>query len=113
MICFNTLIETAHFIDKVISVMAEFIRVDGKNVGSVVLYALSTCVWCKKARNLLDELKIEYSYLYVDLLESEENALVKDDIRKWNPQCSFPTLVINNEKCIVGFQEDEIRELRK
>ncbi|MBP7734454.1 MAG: glutaredoxin family protein [Spirochaetes bacterium] len=93
--------------------MAQLIHVEGKNIGSIVLYALSTCIWCKKARTLLDELKIEYSYVYVDLLESGENALVKDDIRQWNPQCSFPTLVINNEKCIVGFDEEKIRGLLK
>ena len=93
--------------------MAEMTHVEGKNVGTVVLYALSTCVWCKKARKLMEELKIEYYYTYVDLLESDENRSVKDDIRQWNPQCSFPTLVINNEKCIVGFNEDKIRELKK
>jgi len=93
--------------------MAELTRVDGENVGSVILYALSTCIWCKKARSLLDELKIEYYFIYVDLLETEENARVKDDIRQWNPQCSFPTLIINNEQCIVGFKEDQIRGLKK
>ncbi len=93
--------------------MAQLTLVEGKNVGSIVLYALSTCIWCKKARILLDELKIEYSYVYVDLLESGDNARVKDDIRQWNPRCSFPTLVINNEKCIVGFDEERIRELMK
>ncbi len=93
--------------------MAQLTHVEGKNVGSIVLYALSTCIWCKKARTLMDELKIEYSYVYVDLLESGDNARVKDDIRQWNPRCSFPTLVINNEKCIVGFDEEKIRGLLK
>lgn len=93
--------------------MLELTHVEGKNVGKVVLYALSTCVWCKKARTLLDELKIDYYYTYVDLLESEENARVKDEIRQWNPKCSFPTLVINNDSCIIGFEEAKIRELLK
>ena len=93
--------------------MAELIHVAGINVGSVILYALSTCVWCKKARTLLDELKIEYYYTYVDLLDSEENASIKGEIRQWNPKCSFPTLVINNESCIVGFDETKIRALVK
>ncbi len=88
-------------------------HVAGKNAGKVMLYALSTCIWCKKARSLLDELKIEYYYIYVDLLETEENTQVKDNIRQWNPLCSFPTLVINNERCIVGYKEDQIRELKK
>ena len=93
--------------------MPELKHVAGTNVGSVILYALSTCVWCKMARNLLDELKIEYYYTYVDLLASEENASIKGEIRQWNPKCSFPTLVINNESCIVGFDETKIRALVK
>jgi glutaredoxin-like protein NrdH len=91
--------------------MAEFTHVEGKNAGNIKLFALSTCIWCKKARALLDELKLEYSYIYVDLLEKEDNDMTKTEIRKWNPQCSFPTLVINEEKCITGFDEKKIREL--
>jgi glutaredoxin-like protein NrdH len=85
-------------------------HVDGKNRGSVVLYALSTCVWCKKTRALLDELGVAYEYTYVDLLSPDENVRVKDEVRQWNPHCSFPTMVIDGERCIVGFAEDEIRE---
>jgi glutaredoxin len=93
--------------------MPELTHVSGKNVGDIRLYALSTCIWCKKARALLDELKIEYSYVYVDLLEKEENAITKTEIIKFNPKCSFPTIVINNESCIAGFDEQQIRELVK
>jgi len=31
-------------------------RVAGKNKGQILLYALSTCVWCKKTKQLLDQL---------------------------------------------------------
>jgi glutaredoxin-like protein NrdH len=89
--------------------MYNLTHIKGKEKGKVVLYALSTCVWCKKTRQLLDDLGIDYSYVYVDLLEEPESAIATEDIKKWNPQCSFPTLVINNEKCIVGFKEDEIK----
>lgn len=91
--------------------MSELTHVPGRNVGDIRLFALSTCIWCKKARALLDELKLEYTYIYVDLLDSEASANTKTEIRKWNPQCSFPTLVINNEKCIAGFDEKRIRDL--
>ena len=84
--------------------------VKGENKGKVLLYALSTCVWCKKTKDLLDEIGVEYSYIYVDLLEGEERDNTMDDIRKWNPRCSFPTLVIKDEKSITGFNEDEIKE---
>lgn len=85
----------------------------GRKPGSVMLYALSTCAWCKKTRALLDNLGIEYDYEYVDLLKDDDKSKALDTVKKWNPACSFPTLVINNKKCIVGFREEEIREALK
>lgn len=93
--------------------MQNLTHVEGANVGSVVLYALSTCIWCKKTKALLDELKIAYSFAFVDLLESEENSIARKELEQWNPRCSFPTLVINNEACIVGFDDEKIRGLLK
>ena len=84
-------------------------HVAGKDAGQVTLYALSTCVWCKKTRTLLDELGVAYDYEYVDLLQGEAKTKSMNVVRKWNPACSFPTLIIN-DKCIVGFQEDKIRQ---
>ena len=84
-------------------------HVEGKNKGNVVLYALSTCGWCKKTRMLLEDLGVEYDYVYVDLTEGEERSAVMKDVQKWNPQLSFPTVVINNKDVIVGFKEDEIK----
>ena len=89
--------------------MIKIEHIKGKNKGKIMLYALSTCIWCKKTKQLLQDLGVEYSYLYVDLLEDKDKDKTMDDVRKWNPSCSFPTLVINNN-CIVGFKENEIRE---
>lgn len=88
-------------------------HVSGKNAGQVMLYALSTCGWCRKTRNLLENLGVEYNYTYVDLLPVDEKEKTMKVVEKWNPACSFPTLVINNNKCIIGFQEDAIREALK
>ncbi len=87
-------------------------HVPGKNVGRVVLYALSTCPWCHKAKQLLKDLDVDYYYTNVDQLNADEKTQVMKTVEKWNPNCSFPTLVINDNKCIVGFQEDEIRALK-
>lgn len=85
-------------------------HVEGKNRGKIVLFALSTCGWCKKTRILLEELGVEYEYTYVDLLEGAEREEAIEEIKRWNPQLSFPTLVINDERCIVGFKQQDIRE---
>lgn len=88
----------------------EFEHVDGEEKAKIKLFALSTCVWCKKTRQFLDDLGVAYDYIYVDHKEGEEKSKVMREVKMWNPACSFPTLVINDEKCIVGFKEDQIRE---
>ena len=88
-------------------------HIPGKNAGHVMLYALSTCGWCRKTKELLDKLGVEYYYEYVDQLQGGERQEAIKSVQKWNPSCSFPTLVINNQKCVVGYQEDKIREALK
>ena len=85
-------------------------HVKGKNKGKVMLYALSTCVWCKKTRELLNELGVEYYYVYVDLLQGNYKEKAIGDVKKLNPRCSFPTIVINDKECIIGYKEDKIKE---
>jgi glutaredoxin-like protein NrdH len=85
-------------------------QVSGEDRGKIVLYALSTCVWCKKTKNLLEKHGVGYSYVDVDQLEGEDREKTIDEIKKWNPKCTFPTLVVNDESCIVGYKEDKIKE---
>jgi glutaredoxin len=85
-------------------------HVNGKNKGKVMLYALSTCGWCAKTKDLLRELGIAFDYTFVDLLEGMEQNEAMDQVEKFNQSGSFPTLVIDNRKSIVGFREKEIRE---
>jgi glutaredoxin-like protein NrdH len=88
-------------------------HVPGKNKGKVMLYALSTCGWCKKTRALLDELGVEYDFVYVDLLQGEEQETAVAQMGKYNPATNFPTMILNSGKVIIGFKEDEIRQAFK
>ncbi len=87
-----------------------WVHVNGKNKGKIALYALSTCVWCKKTKELLTTLGVEFSYIYVDQLPEGEMESVYSKMKQWNPAGSFPTLVMNEKRAIVGFRENEIRE---
>ena len=81
-------------------------------MAKVMLYALSTCGWCKKAKAFLDEHQVVYKYVYVDKLEGEARDRVMAEVRRWNSHLSFPTIVIDEGKTvIVGFQEDRLREV--
>lgn len=88
----------------------EINHVEGENKGDIILYALSTCGWCKKTKKLLEDLGVEYNYVFVDQLNTNEKVETTKEIKQWNPRCSFPTLVIDNKKCIIGYKDDEIKE---
>lgn len=85
-------------------------HVPGKNKGTIVLFALSTCGWCGKTKDLLNKLGVEYSFVFVDLLPLEEREDVLEQMLRYNPGGMFPTLVIDERKVIVGYREAEIKE---
>ena len=75
----------------------------------VFVYALSTCGHCRNAKKLLDSHDVKYDHIDVDLLPRDEMKTVLEDVRKVNPQTSFPTIVIG-DTVIVGYREPEIME---
>jgi len=75
----------------------------------VKLYTLSTCSHCRATKEFLNDCAVKYDFEDVDLLEGEERKAILEDVRKWNPKCSFPTIVIG-DKVIAGFKENEIKE---
>jgi len=85
-------------------------HIEGEEKGKIMLYALSTCVWCKKTKKLLIELGVDFHYVYVDLLGENKKEKVLDEMKHHNHACSFPTLVIDDKTCIVGYNERMIRE---
>ncbi len=87
-----------------------FEHVKGENKGDIILYALSTCIWCKKTKGLLDKIGCSYKYVYVDLLNENDKETVRKKIIKWNPRISFPTMIIDEKKCIIGYKEEEIKD---
>jgi glutaredoxin len=93
--------------------MIEYKHVEGKEKGKIIIYALSTCGWCKKTKRILDSLGIAYDYVDADLVDAKTSEEIDKEVRKWNPKETYPTIVINNEKAIVSYDEDKIRELAK
>lgn len=76
---------------------------------SIKMYSLSTCGHCKATKRFLNDCMVKYEFTDVDLLEGEERAAILEEVRKWNPNCSFPTVIIG-DKVIVGHKEGELRE---
>lgn len=75
----------------------------------VKLYSLSTCSHCRATKKLLNECEVQYEFTDVDLLQGDERKAILEDVKKLNPACSFPTIIIG-DRIIVGYREDEIKE---
>lgn len=76
----------------------------------VFLYALSTCIHCKNTKKFLESSNVDFDYIYLDKLSGQEREDVLNEVKKYNSKLSFPTLVIDDSKVIVGFKKDEILE---
>jgi glutaredoxin len=75
----------------------------------VKVFSLSTCSHCKATKKYLSDCTIKYEFIDVDLLKGDERKAIIEDVKKFNPRCSFPTIIIG-DKVIIGHKEKEIRE---
>ncbi len=77
---------------------------------TVKMYTLSTCSHCKSAKRFMEMHSIEHEFTDVDLLTGEIRKKILDEIRQYNPACSFPTILVD-ETVVIGFNEKRLSEL--
>ncbi|WP_017872817.1 glutaredoxin domain-containing protein [Candidatus Caldatribacterium saccharofermentans] len=75
----------------------------------VMLYALSTCPFCKMAKRFFENQNIPYNFVDVDLLPEEEKEKTVAEVQRISGRRAFPVIVIG-EEVIVGYDELRIRE---
>lgn len=76
---------------------------------AVRLYALSTCSHCMRTKKFFQDCGTEVEIIDVDLLSGEERSAVIAEVRRLNPDVSFPTIVIG-DNIIIGFNESRLKE---
>lgn len=72
-----------------------------------MVYALSTCPYCKGARKFLDEKSVDYDVIEVDLISGTEREDVLAEVQRVSGGMSFPVIVFG-EEVVVGFDRDRI-----
>jgi glutaredoxin-like protein NrdH len=88
-----------------------FSKVQGTNKQhKVIVYAISTCVWCKMTKQYLKDNKIEYDYMDVDLCTPKEKEKIHQDILKRGGALSYPTTIVDDKTLITGFRKDLLKE---
>jgi glutaredoxin len=86
-------------------------KVSGKNSKhKVLVYALSTCVWCKMTKQFLKDNNIEYEYIDVDLCDEKDKVKIRQHIQRKGGNLSYPTIIVDDEILITGFRKDKLKE---
>jgi glutaredoxin len=89
----------------------EKIRVSGKNkTHKVLMYAISTCAWCKMTKQFLKDNDVEYEYVDVDMASDEDHEKIRREITSRGASPSFPTVVVDDKTVITGFRKDKLKE---
>jgi len=87
------------------------VKVEGKNgKHKVLVYAISTCAWCKMTKKYLKDNGIAYEYVDVDLTSDDDHEKIRDDLIRKGGEPSYPTIVVDDKILITGFRRDKINE---
>ena len=89
----------------------QFSKVPGKqNKHRVVLYALSTCVWCKMTKQFLQDSDVEFEYINVDMCEEDDKQKIREQIQSKGGSLTYPTTIVDDSVVITGFRKDKLKE---
>lgn len=86
-------------------------KVSGKkNKHKVMLYALSTCVWCRMTKQFLKDNDVEFEYVDVDLITEGDKEKIRQHIISKGGSLSYPSTIVDDKVLITGFRKDELKE---
>jgi glutaredoxin len=78
----------------------------------IMVYALSTCPYCKRTKRFLDDHKVKYEHVDVDMLNDDEQDKTLDKVEKLTGRRSFPVVIIG-EEWWVGHDEEKLKKALK
>ncbi len=77
-----------------------------ENSRKIKLYTLSTCPMCNSLKRRLRAMDMEFETIDVDLLDSGEQWLATKELKRCNPDATYPTMVI--EEVVLDFSETNL-----
>lgn len=76
----------------------------------VYMYTLSTCPWCRKAKQFFTESGVAFEFTDYDLATDEDQARIVEEIKNSGRSAAFPYVVIDGE-VVVGWNPERYKEL--
>jgi len=76
----------------------------------VTIYALSTCLWCKKTKKFFEEKKVPFKAVDYDKLSEDSQEELMAEMRKDGCNGTFPFTRIGTA-CVQGYDPAEFAKL--
>ena len=64
---------------------------------NVMLYTISTCIWCKRLKSKLGGKDIQYSYIDIDLVPYMQKEVLKTQLRQFKSRLAFPMMFVDDK----------------
>ncbi|MHA1146305.1 MAG: glutaredoxin domain-containing protein [Candidatus Helarchaeota archaeon] len=92
---------------------SNYVSIEG-NIGKheVQLVTISTCIWCRRIKQKLNDNGIAYGYTDIDNLPYDERIELKEFLRRYQRNLAFP-MVFCDGNLVKGMRQDEIIDMLK
>ena len=87
------------------------VGVDPLQSDKPVMYTLHTCRHCSRLKEYLAARGVFIQEVYLDDFAQPARKTLLDALKKYNPRCSFPTLVLPDGRFVIGFREEAVKKL--
>ncbi|MFW9876009.1 MAG: glutaredoxin family protein [Candidatus Thorarchaeota archaeon] len=78
---------------------------------NILIYTLSTCMWCKKCKTFLNDRNMKYKYIDVDKIEPQDKSKIIKYLKStYQDRISYPFLVCEKGH-VVGYNPNKYVEL--
>lgn len=89
------------------------IEVNGKNgeEDNIMIFTLSTCMWCTKCKRFLGEKNMKYRYIDIDKIDQKDKAIILNYLRTtYEERISYPLLVCESGH-VLGYDPNKYMKL--
>ena len=85
-----------------------------RNTHKIFLATLSTCMWCKRGKQWLNDNGYAYSYVDIDILSVKEKNNIKKQLQSaFGVRPRFPFIVVDRMFWNSGYNTEEWEEMLK
>jgi glutaredoxin len=100
-------------VENLIDKLAKEVEGEKGSEENILIFTLSTCMWCKKCKAFLNDRNMTYRYIDVDKIEKQDKSKILDYLKStYKERISYPILVCESGY-VVGYNPNQYEELLK